>query len=320
MAVYALRDQTGQYRGSPDSPYSTAVTQGAATILVEALRRSGWFLPVEREGLQNLLTERRIVRAIESPTDKGKPAVNLPNLLPASLIVEGGITAYESDVRSGGKGLNILGIGADTQHRVDQVTVGLRSIDIRTGQVLNAVSVTKTIYSFKTNASAYQFIAYRKLLQGETGFATNEPAQLAVREAIESAVIHLTALGVRDRILALKDESDWENPIIQSALKEQQSNTRGDGVPLDDALDEELVAMKPLADEGNDKQVVASRGEAGQPASSTSDAVSAPVLNAPAAGENAGGGAIPPPSGKATSVSPSDDIFNQYWRKKSAGG
>ena len=37
VAVYGLRDQTGQYRPSPDSPYSTAVTQGAAAMLVENL-------------------------------------------------------------------------------------------------------------------------------------------------------------------------------------------------------------------------------------------------------------------------------------------
>jgi len=76
VAVYGLRDQTGQYKPSPDSPYSTEVTQGAATLLINALRDSGWYLPVEREGLQNLLTERRIVRAIESPMDKGKPVIN----------------------------------------------------------------------------------------------------------------------------------------------------------------------------------------------------------------------------------------------------
>src|SRR5665647_3477318 len=45
VAVYGLRDQTGQYKASPESPYSTAVTQGAATMLVKALRDSGWYIP-----------------------------------------------------------------------------------------------------------------------------------------------------------------------------------------------------------------------------------------------------------------------------------
>jgi curli production assembly/transport component CsgG len=241
VAVYGLRDQTGQYKASPESPYSTAVTQGAATVLVKALRDSGWYIPVEREGVQDILTERRIVRAIESPTDKGKPSINLPNLLPASLIIEGGITAYDSNVRTGGKGANFLGIGGSTQYRVDQVTVDLRSIDIRNGQVLNAVSVTKTIYSYQFDASVYKFTSYQHLLQGETGYTTNEPAELAVREAIEAAVVHLTVQGVRERILELKNEQDWGSTVIQAYLKENVTNLTDEEV-----INEAPVPMLPL--------------------------------------------------------------------------
>src|SRR5690554_2720551 len=34
-AVYGFRDQTGQYKPSPASSFSTAVTQGAASMLVK---------------------------------------------------------------------------------------------------------------------------------------------------------------------------------------------------------------------------------------------------------------------------------------------
>ncbi len=231
VAVYAFRDQTGQFKPSPDSSYSTSVTQGAASILVKALKDSGWYSPVEREGLQNLLTERKIVRAIESTTDKGKPAINLPGLVPASLNIEGGVIAYESNVRTGGMGANYLGIGAHDSYRVDQVTVNLRMVDIRNGQVLDTVSVTKTIYSHQISSGLYAFVSYQRLLQLETGFTTNEPAQLAVREAIESAVIHLTALSVRDRVLALADDEDINSPIIQAYLKEAQDNVRDRSTP-----------------------------------------------------------------------------------------
>ena len=238
VAVYAFRDQTGQYKQSPDSAYSTAVSQGAASMLVIALRESGWFIPVEREGLQNLLTERRIVRAIESPSDKGKPAIALPNLTPASLLVEGAIVAYESNVRTGGKGANYLGIGANTQYRIDQVTIVLRSVDIKTGLVLNSVSSTKTIYSFLFNANIYKFIDFQKLLQSEFGYTTNEPAQMALKEAIELAVIQMTVDGIRDRHLALKRPEDWSSPVLQSYAAADNANfadefqTSKDFVPL----------------------------------------------------------------------------------------
>lgn len=330
VAVYGLRDQTGQYKASPDSPYSTDVTQGAATLLVKALRESGWYIPVEREGLQNLLTERRIVRAIESPTDKGKQVINLPNLLPASLIIEGGITAYDSNVRTGGKGANFLGIGASTQYRVDQVTVGLRSIDIRTGQILNAVSVTKTIYSYQFDASVYRFTNYKNLLQGETGYTTNEPAELAVREAIEAAVVHLTVQGVRERILELKNEQDWNSPIIQAYLKEDVTNLKDDGT-----VDDEPIPMQPLTGE-NPPQVVrplslaASETPSAKPTPDAVRAVAPPqVAIVPVSPANQSALTPTPPLPPQVVVPPGqqgagsdavknsssmDDIFKTYWR------
>jgi len=225
VAVYSLRDQTGQYKPAPDSSYSNSVTQGAASMLVKALKDSGWYVPVEREGLQNLLTERKVVRAIESPTERGKPIIELPSLLPASLIVEGGVIAYESNVRTGGKGANYLGIGANSSYRVDQVTVSLRLVDTRTGQILGVVTVTKTIYSYQLTTSIYAFISFQHLLQGETGFTTNEPIQLGVRQALEAAVIQLTLQGVRDRFLELKDEQEIYLPVVQKYLQADRDNS-----------------------------------------------------------------------------------------------
>jgi curli production assembly/transport component CsgG len=336
VAVYAFRDETGQYKGSPDSAYSTMVTQGATSMLVKALRDSGWYIPVEREGLQNLLTERRIVRAIETPGDKGKPLVNLPNLMPASLLVEGGVLGYETNVRTGGKGANYLGIGADSQYRVDQVTVGLRSVDVRNGQVLNAVSVTKTIYSYQFSASIYRFIAYQKLLQGEVGYTTNEPAQLAVREAIEAAVIHLTVQGIRDRVLELKHEGDWNSPVIQGYLAESVNNQ---GIQ-DEVQGDEVLPMRPMnmsrkaqkvqpllpAQPGRDAGNVASVGEAtdggGKPADRPSDGSAARAEGRADEGQGPAEGAsaaVQPNTGaeaKGALAKPaaSDDIFGSYWR------
>ena len=222
---YGFRDQTGQYKPSPDSSFSTAVTQGAASMLVKALRDSGWFVPVERENLQNLLTERKIIRALETPQDKS--LVQLPALMSASVNVEGGILAYESNVRTGGAGARYLGIGASTKYRVDQVTVNLRTVDIRTGQVLNSVSTTKTIYSHELNTGVFQFVSFKELLELEAGYTRNEPAQLCVKEAIENAVMHLIVQGLKDRAWALKEDKDWNSPVIQAYLREASEYVLG---------------------------------------------------------------------------------------------
>lgn len=193
-------------------------------MLVKALKDSGWFLPVEREGLQNLLTERRIVCALDGSNGQNEGATHsLPALQPASILIDGGVIAYESNVRTGGAGAKFLGVGLSTQYRVDQVSINLRSIDIRNGQILHSVSTTQTIYSFEIRPSVFKFVNFKELLEIEAGLTRNEPAQLAVKEAIESAVMHLTVQGIKDRSWALMNEQDINTPVIQNYLTEESN-------------------------------------------------------------------------------------------------
>ncbi|WP_084386698.1 CsgG/HfaB family protein [Castellaniella caeni] len=225
-AVYGFRDETGQYKPSPDSSFSTAVTQGAASMLMKALKDSGWYIPVEREGLQSLLTERRVLRAVDEHLKNGTPQnTTVPNLLPASIILEGGIVAYDSNVRTGGLGAQFLGIGLSTQYSVDQVTVNLRAVDVNTGAILNSVSTTKTIFSHEIHPSYFRFVNYYDLLEIEGGYTHNEPAQLAVKEAIDAAVMHLTVQGIKDNQWRLRNPSDWNSPLIQRYLDAEKEYT-----------------------------------------------------------------------------------------------
>lgn len=225
-AVYGFRDETGQYKPSPSSAFSTAVTQGAASMLMKALKDSGWYIPVEREGLQSLLTERRVLRAVDDhPQNGGQPPAPVPNLLPASIILEGGIVGYDTNTRTGGLGAKFLGIGMTTQYSVDQVTVNLRAVDVNTGAVLNSVSTTKTIWSYEIHPSYFRFVNYYDLLEIEGGYTNNEPAQLAVKEAIDAAVMHLTVEGIKDNQWRLKNPSDWNDPMLQRYLNTEKDTT-----------------------------------------------------------------------------------------------
>ena len=215
-SVYDFRDMTGQYKPAPASTFSTAVTQGAAAMLTGALADSGWFIPLERVGLQNLLTERRIIRAEFERF--GQPDT-LPSLRAASVMLEGGIIAYESNVRTGGAGAEYFGIGASGQYQVDQVTVNLRAIEISSGEVLANVTTTKTIYSKELRAGVYRFIDFSRLLEAEAGITTNEPVQLAVMSAIESSVIHLIARGVTTNLWNLPEGTDISNTLLGEYLE-----------------------------------------------------------------------------------------------------
>jgi curli production assembly/transport component CsgG len=237
VAVYGIRDQTGQYKPAPDSSFSTVVTQGASSMLVKALKESGWFIPVERENLQDLLTERKIVRALEMPQPAGTPAVQIPPLVAAAVLIQGGIIAYESNVRTGGAGARFLGIGVTTQYRVDQVTVNLRTIDIRGGQVLQSVSTTKTVYSYEIHPSVFKFVNVKGLLELEAGMTRNEPTQLCVSEAIEAGVAHLIVQGIQDGSWALQDQANWANPVVQRYRADQDTRYPLERTALVDGAD-----------------------------------------------------------------------------------
>ena len=217
-AVYGFQDQTGQYRPSPASNFSTAVTQGATAMLNTALKDSGWFIPLEREGLQNVLTERKIIRA--SNKERGATSDNLPPLSSASVLLEGGVIAYESNTRTGGLGAKYFGVGLSGQYRQDQVTINLRAVDIYSGQILHSINVTKTILSHELQAGIYQFIEYKKLLEVEGGYTNNEPVQMLVMSAIEAAVIHMITEGIQNDSWRLGKPEDINNPVIQAYIQE----------------------------------------------------------------------------------------------------
>lgn len=223
VAVYGIRDQTGQYKPAPESSFSTAVTQGATSILVKALNDSQWFVPVERENLQDVLTERRVVRASEPTPAANETPPGLPALMPASILVEGAIVGYDSNIKTGGAGASYLGIGANAQYRTDQVTISLRAIDIRSGRILHSVSTTKAIYSTQVDLNVYRFVRYQRLLQMEVGYARDEPAQLCVADAIEAAVVNLIVQGVQSNTWSLETPSDIDSPVFKRYVDEQRT-------------------------------------------------------------------------------------------------
>ncbi|WP_299806063.1 CsgG/HfaB family protein [uncultured Shewanella sp.] len=221
-AVYDFRDQTGQYKPIPSSNFSTAVPQSGTAFLAQALNDSSWFIPVEREGLQNLLTERKIVRA----GLKGD-AASLSQLNSAQILMEGGIVAYDTNIRTGGAGARYLGIGASGQFRVDSITVNLRAVDIRTGRLLSSVTTTKSVLSKELTAGVFKFIDAQELLESEVGYTSNEPVSLCVAQAIESAVVHMIADGIWKRAWNLADtQTGLENPILKKYWLEAHSAER----------------------------------------------------------------------------------------------
>ncbi len=202
VSVYSFRDQTGQYKPQTNvSSFSTAVTQGANSILIQALHESDWFTPVEREGLQNILTERKIIRA--GQTDNPNQA-ELPPLTTAKIILEGGIISYDTNVKTGGLGMEYFGIGASELYREDAISIYLRAVDVRTGQVLLSVATSKKVLSQEMRAGFFRYVSYKRLAEAEAGFSDNEPMSICVTQAIEKALTDLITKGIDKGLWAKK--------------------------------------------------------------------------------------------------------------------
>lgn len=210
VAVYNFRDMTGQRKASQNiASLSSAVTQGADAYLVKSLQEVGsgrWFKVLERGGLDNLVKERQLIRQMRE-LYQGKDAQPLPPMMFAGIILEGGIIGYDSNTMSGGSGARILGIGASTEYRQDEVTISLRAVSVATGEVLVAVNTNKTVYSFQDKLGVLRFYdAGTQALELETGSATNESMNKAVQLAIHAAVIELINSGARKGHWAFKTD------------------------------------------------------------------------------------------------------------------
>lgn len=226
VAVYKFRDQTGQYKpGTDTTGWSTAVTQGATSMLIKALEDAGngkWFKVLERESLTNLLNERKIIRQTrkqylsEEQRNQVRP---LNPLLYAPIMFEGGVVAYETNLLTGGAGARYFGLGASTQYRRDTVTIYLRAVSVKTGEVLKSVVTSKTIFSFEMQAGIFRFLSFKRLLEAEAGFSTNEPPQMAVLQAIEKAVYAMVNEGALRGLWAFEDRSAGQR-ILQSYVEE----------------------------------------------------------------------------------------------------
>ena len=215
VAVYKFLDKTGQRKDtSSGQSFSTATTQGGVELLIDALKTAGggtWFRVVERQGIDNLVRERQIIRSGRDEAAKalGIEPQKLGPLLFAGMIVEGGIIGYDTNVKSGGKGARMLGIGKTKQYKQDEVTVSIRAVSVLTGEVLLNVQAKKSILSYGGSGDIFRFVENgTTLVEYEDGVGNNESVTYATRVAIEAAVLELVYQGHERGLWTIKEEEN----------------------------------------------------------------------------------------------------------------
>jgi curli production assembly/transport component CsgG len=210
IAVYNFLDKTGQRKPASNiANLSSAVSQGSEVWVIKALQEAGngtWFQVVERVGLDNLVKERQLIRSTREQYERTGPTPLKPMLF-AGLLLEGGIVGYDSNVAAGGTGARYLGIGAQTEYRIDTVTVVMRIVSVSTGKVLLSVATEKVIASSRSGADVFKFLDMgTKAVEAESGYSVNEPVNYAVRAAIEAGVIEIINQGQKEGLWKFKDD------------------------------------------------------------------------------------------------------------------
>ena len=184
IAVYKIKDKTGQYSetGSP------IVSQGATEMLITALMRSRQFNVLDRADFNDFMTEQNLV-ANDRIKDNEGPKIG--QLSGADYIISGAITEYQIDKKTGGIGLRVAGKGGQQEYAVASSAIDLRVTDTSSGEVIWAKSLKKEIVGEKVGLEVFSFMG-NNIVEFETGKGRQEVINLVVRTLLEEAVYKLT--------------------------------------------------------------------------------------------------------------------------------
>ena len=225
VAVYSFLDLTGQRKSAGGvAMFSTAITQGASTMLIDALKTAGdgkWFRVVERVGIDHLTRERQIVRTTRQQYDE-EDDTGLAPLLFAGIILEGGVIGFDTNIETGGRGARFLGIGMSQAYRRDIVTVHLRAVSTLTGEILLNVQTSKTILSIADGFDVFKFIDMdTQLVEIEDGMTENESVTRSLRSCIEAAVLELIYQGEKQEFWKINRPVVSAEEIIEPEIIEE---------------------------------------------------------------------------------------------------
>jgi len=187
--------EVGDYTGRLDGLDGAVAPQGAALMVISALAKADFPL-AERLDLRIARQEldyanSRLLGPDGKPTDDYRKIYS-GSIAEAHLIVLGGITELDFNIRSDVAEASIGPVGVGARSYVMSVGVDLRLIDARNLMVVEVVSLQKQIRGREIRAGIFEFIGDTTLDLG-VGRRRQEPVHAAIRAVMERAVIDLIA-------------------------------------------------------------------------------------------------------------------------------
>ena len=184
-----------------------AIGTGMADQLADALIKSGDFIVIERQTLEDVINEQDIAASGRSSASQ---SAQTGKIIPAQILIKGSITEFDAETSKGGTGLSISGISLGSSKTTAHVAVVLRIIDTTSGEVLDSVRVEG-----EARAKGVKF----GVEKGGVDFGTEDfkktPLGEATQIAIDKAVIEiaqkLAEVPFEGRIIKIEGDTIYTN-------------------------------------------------------------------------------------------------------------
>lgn len=156
-----------------------------AEMLTTELIKTGMFVVVERQALQDMLGEQEMGQA---GIIKKETAAKVGQVLGAQIIVRGVVSEFQQNESGGGGGIGIGGFSLGLKSSNAHVAVDIRLIDSTSGQVLQSHNAAG-----KAESSGVGIGAISRDVNFNAASFRNAPIGQATRQAISNAVSFITA-------------------------------------------------------------------------------------------------------------------------------
>ena len=183
FSVGEVSDKTGTFE---KDGLSRELTQGTTEMVISALYKTGKVKLQERWDIRVPLAEMKLA---SQNMLQGRSAKDY-KVRASDFVVVGALTELNYNIVSGGIGLSVSGIGANTRAVIINVALDLRVINPRTLEVAYVTSLQKQIYGVEVGANVFRFFG-TELVEFEAGNKKNEPLQLGVRSVVEMGVYQI---------------------------------------------------------------------------------------------------------------------------------
>jgi len=214
ISVGQIPDKTGKV----NTTEGYKLTQGVESMAITALAKIPAIQVVERRNLETYNIEAKLMRqkligdGRKYQLSNGKK-INYRPMLSGSVkgadyYITGAVTEVNYNIYSGGHSLNVSGFELGTRTVAMNVAMDLRLVDVKTLDVIDAISLQKQFIGKQTKAGLYRFVD-SELVTYNGGRSIDEPLQLGVRAIVERGTAQLVG-----RLFGVRVDECYGNDVV----------------------------------------------------------------------------------------------------------